>query len=253
MTHKARKHIWPGGLVMAIAVAGVLAVFAVLVIGPGAAVAHEADDHDAACAAMTPEERAAHNENERAKALLGDTPVLCPDPTGTTPTATRPSASPEATPTGPSASGEAAELPGMVRELMVQAYAEGTPQEELEVTWEAPMDGGFVDGYRIDLSEDGTRWVSYIPNTGDSDLSLIYGDDAGEMLMAEQTLHFRVFALIEGAAGPGTDSSGATDASWAPERPTELTASQGTYRTSIMLNWGRAGRPSGRSGDRLPD
>ena len=243
MTHKARKHIWPGALVMAIAVAGVLAVFAVLATGPGAAVAHEADDHDAACAAMTPEERAAHNESERAKALLGDTPVLCPDPTGTTPTVTP--ADPEPTPTGPSASGDPAELPGMVRELMVHAYAEGTPQEELEVTWTAPMDGGFVDGYRIDLSDDGKRWVSYIPNTGDSDLSLIYGDDAGEMLMAEQTMHFRVFALIEGAAGPGTDDSGTTDASWAPERPMELTASQGAYRTSIMLNWDAPEDPPG--------
>ena len=246
MTHKARKHIWPGGLVMAIAVAGVLAVFAVLASGSGAAVAHQAEDHDAACAGMTADERAAHNKRERIQANLdGRAPVLCSDMAGATPTPTRPAADPEPTPSGPSASGDAAELPGMVRELMVRAYSEGTPQEELEVTWTAPADGGFVDGYRIDLSDDGERWVSYIPNTGGSDLSLIYGDDVGEMLMAEQTKHFRVFALVEGAAGPGTDASGTTDASWAPERPTELTATQGAYRTSIMLSWDAPEDPPG--------
>ena len=81
MTHKARKHIWPGGLVMALAVAGVLAVFAVLASSPGATVAHEADDHATACADMTEAEREAHNKRERQQALLDERdPVLCPDP-----------------------------------------------------------------------------------------------------------------------------------------------------------------------------
>ena len=81
MTHKARKHIWPGGLVMAIAVVGVLAVFAVLATSPGVTVAHEAGDHDTACADMTDAEREAHNKKERGQALLdGRDPVLCEDP-----------------------------------------------------------------------------------------------------------------------------------------------------------------------------
>ena len=82
MTHKARKHIWPGGLVMALAVAGVLAVFAVLASSPGATVAHEADDHATACADMTEAEREAHNKRERQQALLDERdPVLCEDGT----------------------------------------------------------------------------------------------------------------------------------------------------------------------------
>ncbi len=89
MTHKARKHIWPGGLVMAIAVAGVLAVFAVLATSPGVTVAHEAADHNTACADMTEAEREAHNKKERAQALLdGRDPVLCADTTETQPTPT---------------------------------------------------------------------------------------------------------------------------------------------------------------------
>ena len=43
------------------------------------------------------------------------------------------------------------ELPGVVENLMVEPYTNGTPQEELEVTWEAPTDGGFITSYRIDF------------------------------------------------------------------------------------------------------
>ncbi len=78
MTHKARKHIWPGGLVMALAVAGVLAVFAVLAASPGAAVAHTDADHNTACADMTEAERADHDRRERIQAgLQNRDPVLC--------------------------------------------------------------------------------------------------------------------------------------------------------------------------------
>ena len=47
MTNKTRKHIWPGALVMSIAIVGFLAAFVVLANNPGAAMAHEDADHAA--------------------------------------------------------------------------------------------------------------------------------------------------------------------------------------------------------------
>ena len=41
MTNKTRKHIWPVSLMMAIAVVGVLAVFAAMAVAPNGASAHE--------------------------------------------------------------------------------------------------------------------------------------------------------------------------------------------------------------------
>ena len=88
MTNKTRKHIWPGGLLMAIAIMGVLAVV-VLANNPGAAVAHEDADHETACANMTDDERRAHNVDENLLALQEDrAPNLCMDPSATTTTTT---------------------------------------------------------------------------------------------------------------------------------------------------------------------
>ena len=61
MTNKTRKHIWPGALVMSIAIVGFLAAFVVLANNPGAAMAHEDADHAAACEALTDAERARHD------------------------------------------------------------------------------------------------------------------------------------------------------------------------------------------------
>ena len=61
MTSKTRKHIWPGALVMSIAIVGFLAAFVVLANNPGAAMAHEDADHAAACEALTDAERARHD------------------------------------------------------------------------------------------------------------------------------------------------------------------------------------------------
>ena len=62
MRNKTRKHIWPVSLVMSIAIIGALAAFLVLANNPGATMAHgDVTDHDAACAAMTEEERRTHN------------------------------------------------------------------------------------------------------------------------------------------------------------------------------------------------
>ena len=84
MTNKTRKHIWPGGLLMAIAVMGILAAVVVLANNPGAAVAHEDADHATACDNMTNDERTAHNVAENLAALQESrTPNLCVDPSAT--------------------------------------------------------------------------------------------------------------------------------------------------------------------------
>lgn len=62
MTNKTRKHIWPGGLLTALAVVGLLAVIVVLASNPGATMAHGGgDDHAASCAAMTEDQQARHD------------------------------------------------------------------------------------------------------------------------------------------------------------------------------------------------
>ena len=70
MTNKTRKHIWPGALVMSIAMVGLLAAFVVLVNNPGGVAAHDAADaaaHEALCATMDAQQQAIHdllNPNE---------------------------------------------------------------------------------------------------------------------------------------------------------------------------------------------
>ena len=117
------------------------------------------------------------------------------------------------------------EVPGMVQNLTVVAREAGTPQEELEVTWDPPAidDGGPVTSYRIDVSEDGMRWLPYIEDHLESDLRIVY-----DGLMALETMHFRVFAFNSAGTGPGTSEMGTTTASTVPDRPDELMASDAT-------------------------
>ena len=62
MTNKTRKHIWPVGLLAALAVVGLLAAVVVLASNPGGAMAHGGgDDHAASCEAMTESQRDRHN------------------------------------------------------------------------------------------------------------------------------------------------------------------------------------------------
>ena len=74
MRNKTRKHIWPVSLVMSIAIIGALAAFLVLANNPGATMAHgDVADHDAACTAMSDQERREHN----ASALLEPGEEVC--------------------------------------------------------------------------------------------------------------------------------------------------------------------------------
>ena len=113
----------------------------------------------------------------------------------------------------------------MVQNLSVQAYDDGIEQEELEVTWEPPTDGGYVESYRIDISTDkeGKRWFSFITDHGSNDLRWVH-----KGLQAGDIRHFRVFAFSHDddvtIYGPGSEASGTTAASWVPNRPEDLMA-----------------------------
>ena len=118
----------------------------------------------------------------------------------------------------------------MVQNLSVQAYDDGIEQEELEVTWEPPTDGGYVESYRIDISGDGDRWFSFITDHGNNDLRWVH-----KGLGAEQTQYFRVFAFSHDddvtIYGPGSEASGTTAASWVPNRPEDLMADRHNVRS----------------------
>ena len=128
------------------------------------------------------------------------------------------------------------ELPGMVQNLMVVAHEAGTPQEELVITWDPPTDGGPVTSYRVDASEDGERWLAYITDHLDSDLRIVHPG-----LKAETPKHFRVFAFNNAGVGPGTSAMGTTTASWVPERPENLAASDNVATTNFAIDLDRDG------------
>ena len=271
MKNKTRKHIWPGALVATIAIMGVLAAIVVLTTNLGPTSAHGGvDDHDAECAAMTPEERDRHDARARA---LGD--EECPDPDGTTGgnggggnggNGGGGNGGNGGGGTGGNGGGGTAiavdvEAPGAVRNLTVVTNENGTPQEELLISWQAPdsVDSGPVTSYRIDISEDGERWLAHLTDHGDSDLRLVHPSDDNpgldaDGLVAETTRHFRVFAFYDKNAderifGPGSDASGTTAASWAPDAPTNLVAtddaSSGSTPTTVKLTWNAPDDPPG--------
>ena len=135
-------------------------------------------------------------------------------------------------------------MPGPVKNLTVGPNDNGVPQEQLLISWEAPDTGGAVTSYRIDISEDGERWLSYRTDHGDSDLRIVYpttdapGLDSADGLVALDERHFRVFAFYDKSAterifGPGTDASGATAASDVPAVPENVAATDGVTGSEI--------------------
>ena len=108
---------------------------------------------------------------------------------------------------------------------MAEAYADGIPQKEIQLTWDSPTDGGSTRQYRIDISEnDGTTWYAL-----ESDVrNTRYLHDN---LSANQTFTYRVFANNQhGISAVSNDDSGTTANSWVPARPARLTADVGTER-----------------------
>ena len=101
--------------------------------------------------------------------------------------------------------------PGQPVGLTAEAYDEGTEQEEILLDWSEPTDGGSARSYRIDISDNGGyTWVAL-----ESDFrGTSYTHDG---LMANETHHYRVFALNQHGISVVSDVvSGKTDDSWEP-------------------------------------
>ena len=221
MSNRTIKRIWPVSLVMSLGIIGVLAVVIALTNSPGVVMAHENADHETACAAMTEEQRRDHN----AQAFL-DGEDVCPAPgtPGITPTPTAPAAAGGKSVSG----GQNVEVPpGRPTNLTAEAYADGIPQEEIQLTWDSPTDGGSTRQYRIDISEnDGTTW--YALESDVRNTRYLHAD-----LLANETFTYRVFATNQhGISAVSNDDSGTTANSWVPARPGRLTAKVGTEGTT---------------------
>ena len=138
--------------------------------------------------------------------------------------------------------------PGQPVGLTAEAYDEGTEQEEILLDWSEPTDGGSARSYRIDISDNGGyTWVAL-----ESDFrGTSYTHDG---LMANETHHYRVFALNQHGISVVSDvASGTTADSWVPERPTDLTAEVGASgpiaetdaHLEITLEWDDPVDPDG--------
>ena len=227
MSNRTRKRIWPVPLVMSLVIIGALAAFIALAANTGVSPVQANHPCDPS---LTPDQQATLDgplgENHPCDDQSGTPPQPPPtQPPPTTPSPAGPSGS--STPSGGSATTSDINIvaPGMVQNLSVQAYDDGIEQEELEVTWEPPTDGGYVESYRIDISEDkeGKRWLSFITDHGSNDLRWVEKN-----LQAGDIRHFRVFAFSHDddvrIYGPGSEASGTTAASWVPDRPEDLMA-----------------------------
>ena len=243
MINKTRKYNWPLSLVMSLGIIGVMAVFVVLANNPGATQAHGGvDDHVAECAGYTDAQRDAHDA--RAEIFSEE---LCPAPSAITPTSPVP-----AGPVSSVSGGENVEVPpGRPTNLTAEAYADGIPQEEIQLTWDSPTDGGSTRQYRIDISEnDGTTW--YALESDVRNTRYLHAD-----LLANETFTYRVFATNQhGISAVSNDDSGTTANSWVPARPARLTADVGTESSTpaiadteteltIMLDWNEPVDPPG--------
>ena len=161
------------------------------------------------------------------------------------------------TPNGASAQTEVEIPPAAPMNLMAAAYSEGIPQEEIQLTWEAPSpnDGGSPRWYRVDISTNGgfawTALESSVRNTS-------YTHPREGSLMASQTFHYRVFAVNQHGISPVSNVASAdTDDSWVPERPINLVVTVGvdssdtdftadtTTELTINLEWDEPDDPPG--------
>ena len=67
------------------------------------------------------------------------------------------------------ASAQANQAPGRPGMLMAVAFADGTPETEIQLTWTAPTTGGSPTHYRIDQSTNGgNTWTALRSNVNDT-------------------------------------------------------------------------------------
>ena len=139
------------------------------------------------------------------------------------------------------------EVPGTPTMLKADALS----PTSIELTWDPPMasDGGGVDAYRIDYSEDGMVWYA-LESSYDS---ATYTDDFE--LSAREKRYYRVFAYNSSGSsdvsGPVYTSTEATDK---PDAPTDLELALPEARTAltdpapqeqINLTWEAPENPEG--------
>ena len=117
---------------------------------------------------------------------------------------------------------QADEPPGQVGTVSAAAYDEGVPEEEIELTWEAPTTGGLASHYRIDISMNGGyTWVALEDDVRNT--RYLHED-----LSAGQMFHYRVFARNTNGTSPVSNiASTSTMEASPPDRPTNLNAMVG--------------------------
>ena len=252
MNSITRKRIWPFAL-MPLAVLGVVAV--VVALSAMAPLTTQAQTAAVDCALITDAiERAQCQTCQSGGDVWNTSTQMCEEmmPTTTTPVVPGTSTPPAASGGSSVSGGENVEVPpGRPTNLTAEAYDDGIPQEEIQLTWDSPTDGGSTRQYRIDISENGgTTW--YALESDVRNTRYLHAD-----LKANQTFTYRVFATNQhGISAVSNDDSGTTANSWVPERPARLTANVGTEgRTpriadtepelTIMLDWNEPVDPPG--------
>ena len=140
------------------------------------------------------------------------------------------------------AAAQSLNLPGQPTDLTAGPYADGIPQEQIEISWKEPTDGGAVSSYRVDFSEDGNVWRALPGAESLTAPRFVHGS-----LMAEETRHYRVFAVNNnGSSRMAGPASGMTAASRVPDEVTDLdlnTPVPGKDR--ITLEWTAPAKPPG--------
>ena len=114
---------------------------------------------------------------------------------------------------------QAVDEPGKVLNLEANAATGGRPQEEIELTWDAPSDGGPPRYYRIDLSENGGFTWKSLELRWDATRYFHVG------LSADKEFHYRVFAVNSEGTGPVSDVvNESTAEATVPDAPTGVSA-----------------------------
>ena len=131
------------------------------------------------------------------------------------------------------------ELPGAVSDL--KAVADGT--KAVDLSWDAPSDGGTPTSYRIDASGDGQTWTPLVTDTPDASTS--YRDEMIVSFLGSDRF-YRVFAMNEAGTGPVSRTAGPVSVpdAGAPGNVTGISATA-DGRKAIVLSWGEPSNTGG--------
>ena len=131
------------------------------------------------------------------------------------------------------------DLPGAVTDL--KAEADGT--KAVDLSWDAPSDGGTPTSYRIDASGDGQTWTPLVTETDDASNS--YRDDTIVSFLGTDRF-YRVFAMNEAGTGPVSQTAGPVSVpdAGAPGDVTGISATA-MGREAIVLSWSEPSNTGG--------